>query len=50
MNCEFNSVWVMRFLHERDKRFLMAVSKRLESKRPSLSFAAAKNVQYQDMR
>ena len=27
MNREFSSVWVMRFLHERGERFLMAVSK-----------------------
>ena len=50
MDREFSSVDVMRFLHKHGERFLMAVSKRLESKRPSLSFVAAKEAQYQDTR
>ena len=50
MDREFSSVDVMRFLNEHGERFLMAVSKRRESKRPSQSFAVAKERQYQSMR
>ena len=52
MDREFSSVDVMRFLDECGEKFLMAVSigRRRESKRPSQSFAVAKEKQYQDTR
>ena len=50
MDREFSNVDVMCFLDGHGERFLMAVSKRLESKRPSRSFTVVKEMQYQDMR
>ena len=50
MDREFANVEMMRFLNGRGERFLMAVSKRRESKMPSQSFAVAKERQYQDTR
>ena len=50
MDREFSSVDVMRFLDEHGEKFLMAASKRLESRNRSWSFAMTKERQYQNIR
>ena len=50
MDCELGNVEGIRFLDRHGEKFLMAAAGRRESKRPSQSFAAAKERQYQDTR